>query len=194
MSSKPTRRSVVDPPAENASGANWGARQQLPNPISLLRDAEPERKKLRDRTWEKRHNGLTVRGVPTETRQAVKTVARDNGCSADAVARAFLEYALVCYERGDLVLEPVLSAGRRTLAASAVWEERKRNPTPPIKKRKAPTSSWKLMTHYRLPDELIERIKEICTKLTIRRGETVAYLLAHSLGAYNTGVLVLRAE
>ena len=193
MGNKPVRRNLATLMVENPPAANqWEGREHLPDPIMKLRDAEPARQKPRNRAWEKEHRGLTVRGIPAEIRQAIKDVAYDNGTSSDVVAQAFLEYALECYTRGELKIQPVLDRGRRTLIIH--WEERKSNPTPPAKKKRRETSAWKQMAHYRLPAILIEKVKQLSNTKSIGRGDLMTYALTHALSAYKTGKLILIAE
>ncbi|MBN1668514.1 MAG: hypothetical protein JW862_15575 [Anaerolineales bacterium] len=160
----------------------------MPDPLSLLRAPEPARQKPRQRDWEKQHCGYTVRNVPVDLRKEIKAIAQQNACSADAVAQAFLEYALACYDQGGLKLTAVLRQGVRTIT----WEERKSNPIPPPARKKAePQSIWKNQVTYRLPIELIEHLKSVSNNLAVGRGIVLMRLLQHSLEAYQSGLLVL---
>ncbi len=193
MSDKPARRSLASAVvADQSPSGGWSGRGNLPDPVLKLRDAEPTRKKPRDRTWEKGHRGITIRGIPLDLRQEIKDIADHLNASSDDAARAFLEYALECYKRGELQIEPTLDRGRRSLVIR--WEERKNNPVPPNGKKQQKGAAWKQMTHYRLPAELIEDIKMICKKQVVVRGDLATYLLSYSLAAYKRGTLVLAAE
>lgn len=80
----------------------------------------PEPKGRRNRQWEEEQRRgaycqVSYRAMPVEVRDQVRAVAAELYVSADQVARAFLEYAAAAYARGDLVLEPVLDAGKLTL-------------------------------------------------------------------------------
>lgn len=74
----------------------------------------------RDRGWEKEQRSggycqVGYRHVPVEVRDRVKELAGSVYVSADEVGRLFLEYALAAYDRGEIVVNPVLQAGKLTL-------------------------------------------------------------------------------
>lgn len=74
----------------------------------------------RDRGWEKekRSDGycqVGYRHVPVEVRDRVREIAGGLYVSADEVGRLFLEFALDAYARGEIVIAPVLEAGKLTL-------------------------------------------------------------------------------
>ena len=73
----------------------------------------------RNRSWERkrRKNGdvATYRGVPRHLQAEVRRVAEARHVPIGEVVRAFLEYALMAYGRGDLTLEPVFGPGKLTL-------------------------------------------------------------------------------
>lgn len=73
----------------------------------------------RDRDWEKvqRKSGAvaTYRGIPKHLQADIKRVATKHHVPVGEVARAFLEYAMVAYERGDLELQAEFGPGKLTL-------------------------------------------------------------------------------
>jgi hypothetical protein len=73
----------------------------------------------RDRDWEKaqRKSGdvVTYRGVPKHLQQEISRAANKHHVPVGEVARMFLEYALVAYERGELPLTAHFGPGKLTL-------------------------------------------------------------------------------
>jgi len=89
-------------------------------PVDVL--ARRPSKAKRDRSWERKHEHLVVtyRGVPPELQEQLKAVARQVGVTVGEVARAFLEYGLDAYEKGELELDPVLLTGKYSLFPGGV--------------------------------------------------------------------------
>lgn len=83
-------------------------------PAALAR--RPSKAK-RDRSWEQQFRGKTVtfRDIPPRLRQRLNCVAAELGVTASEVGRAFLEYGLGAYERGELELRPEQAVGKLTL-------------------------------------------------------------------------------
>jgi hypothetical protein len=73
----------------------------------------------RNRGWEReqRDSGkvVTYRGIPAHLHEEVKRIARKKNVPIGEVVRAFLEYALVGYEQGELELNPQFGPGKLTL-------------------------------------------------------------------------------
>ena len=76
-----------------------------PDLYESLRVAEPRK---RNRHWEKQHqsNKAVYRGVDPKLSLQVKSIAGDLCVPEGEVARAVIEHALRCYERGELDLNP----------------------------------------------------------------------------------------
>lgn len=72
--------------------------------LDTLRDAQ--RKKKRDRTWEREQRTDTelcqvaYRGIPRSVRDRIKGIAQTHQVTADKIARLLLEYALEQYSAG----------------------------------------------------------------------------------------------
>jgi len=92
-----------------------------PEPLEAIPDVLEHRpsQAKRDRSWERRQrkNGdvATYRGVPKHLQAEIKRVAVRHHVPVGEVARAFFEYALVAYERGDLELQATFGPGKLTL-------------------------------------------------------------------------------
>lgn len=156
----------------------------------------------RSRKWEKTHKAHAFRRVPPNVVQAVRQAAYNESLTVDAAAQAFLEYALMCYERGDLPLDAMLSEQRRTLLpehgwgghSRARWLEKNWGMTPPRKKpvRAAPTKverpwrDWKVIA-YRLSDDIFAQVDRLRKEKTVPAGEVLTRLLMHALNAYESG-------
>jgi hypothetical protein len=222
------RRSIWDDEEQDqeitANNVGWGAQpdvgQVVPDEIQperpasvldQLRTAEPKIQKVRDRSWESNHPGRTYRKVPNQVRDAVNEIAATYGYNASQIAQAFLEYALVCYHRGEIKLE--LEIGQNGLALmpggwstekKPIWAENTWGKQPTKKKRRRRTtemSLYKQRVNYRLSPDLIAQIDEVCEarrgqdgyliSRTYHDGEVVARFLTFALEAYNTGKLAL---
>ncbi len=156
----------------------------------------------RSRKWEKTHKAHAFRRVPPNIVQAVRQAAYNESLTVDAAAQAFLEYALMCYERGDLHLDAMLSEQRRTLLpengwsgqARARWLEKTWGLTPPRKKPvkvtpakvERPWRDWKVVA-YRLSDAIFARVDSLRKEKFVPSGEVLARLLMHALNAYEIG-------
>jgi|GEM_PF-2212608 len=193
MSKKAERRNVLTPPDE-AQSAMW---RQVLSQIADPERLEERPPKERKREWEKYHKPKHYRGVPTEVRNQVKEVAQELGVPVDEVARAFIEYSLMCVQRGSLILSGMPSQRRVRMTlypfTGAGWAENGWTPQPPPRRstrKKEDAKTWQEIAHYRLPDELHEQVKRVAGDV-YPVGELVAVLLKHGLENYNAGVLVL---
>ena len=189
---------------EEQNNAGETAPLGLP-PISVV-DLMRGPKKPRNRTWEKANRAKTFRSVPEEVSAKVVAIADQLGVTADEVARAFLEYGLYCMERETLTVQPKIKGTRMTLypldsgwTKQHGWVEDGWNPTPkavtPEKsKRKSKEKEprlWSRWVAYRLPEELVKRLKEKAERHIVPVGELVGLLLKHSANRYEQGILRL---
>ena len=215
------RRSIWDDEeniqGETASPMGWETQTdevQPERPASILdqlRTAEPKIQRVRDRSWERDNPKKSYRKVPNEIRDTVKDIAVIHGHNASQIAQAFLEYALMCYRRGDFRLDLELdqrgltlmpggwSAEKKPIWAESTWG----NKSPKKKKRLRKTGIplWKQAVYYRLSPDLIAQIEEVCEarrnpdgsliSRTFHDGEVVARFLTFAIEAYNTGNLTL---
>jgi hypothetical protein len=215
------RRSIWDDEEQDqeitADNVGWGTQVdeiQPERPASVLdqlRTAEPKIQKVRDRSWERENPKKSYRKVPFEIRDAIKEIAETYGYNTSQIAQAFLEYALVCYHRGEIKLELELgqngltlmprgwSAEKKPIWAENVWGK----PIPKKKKRrtKNETKLYQQRVHYRLSPALINEIDAACEvrrdsdgsliSRTYHDGEVVARFLTFALEAYNAGKLAL---
>jgi len=175
--------------------------------IEQLRVAEV---KSRDRGWELENRPILFRGVPPGLHAEIKQVADDLGVRASDVARAFLEYGLLCHQRGELKVNPVLSQYRLTLFPTGNgwgnqrpgWYEKVWDPQPPaVRSRKGkaakgtPPKAWQQQVAYRgIPQELQAAIRAIHQQRHVPLGEVATLLLGHALQAYRDGRLVLHPQ
>ncbi|MBC8508609.1 MAG: hypothetical protein H8D34_27435 [Chloroflexi bacterium] len=222
------RRSIWDDEEKGqettANNVGWGAQPdvdqgaddeiQPERPATILdqlRTAEPKIQKVRDRSWERENPKKSYRKVPYEIRDNVNEIAETYGYNTSQIAQAFLEYALMCYRRGDFELELELgqngltlmpggwSAEKKPIWAESTWGGK----SPKKKKRRSKTGTplWKQAVYYRLSPDLIAQIEEVCEahrnpdgsliSRTYHDGEVVARFLTFSIEAYNTGNLTL---
>lgn len=188
----PRRNPLATPPGDEQSSMWRTVLAQIGDPERL---EEAKREQGRSRDWEKQNKPKHYRGVPADLRQQVKEIAEMLDVPVDEVARAFIEYALMCLKRGTLVLSgmPNQRRARMTLYANgAGWAENGWTPQPPKRWNSSQKRDalWREIAHYRLPDELHETIKQIAG-VTYPVGEVVAIMLKHGVKSYQQGVLVL---
>ena len=180
--------------------------------LDQLRTADPKIKTVRDRSWEEAHPGRTYRKVPHQIRDAVNEIAASHGYNASQVAQAFLEYSLICIQRGDFALELELDRRGLTLMPGGwseekkpIWAENTWGKQPATKKKrrkKGELSLYKQQVTYRLSPDLVEQIDVVCEvqrapdgtihSRKYHDGEVVARFLTFAIEAYNTGKLALR--
>jgi hypothetical protein len=187
------RRNPLTPPDESLVSVWHEVITQIADPERLEERPTKERK----REWEKSHPHRCYRGVPSEVRGQVKEVAEELGVPVDEVARAFIEYSLMCVQRGSLTLSGMPSQRRVRMTlypfTGAGWAENGWTPHPPRRTKKhsgQQPALWREAAYYRLPDELHEQVKRLAGNV-YPVGELVAVLLKHGLENYNAGVLVL---
>jgi len=85
-----------------------------PEPAAYI--PPPASKARRNRDWEAKHRDVVAyRGVPAELQAEIKAIAAALHVKVGEVARVFLEHGLAAYRRGEIALEPKLSAGRLSL-------------------------------------------------------------------------------
>jgi hypothetical protein len=86
-------------------------------PVEVL--ARRPSRAQRDRSWEaeQRRAGVVVtyRGIPVDVQRQIRRIADDLGVPVGEVVRRFLEFGIEAYRAGDLTLQPVFAAYRRTL-------------------------------------------------------------------------------
>ena len=223
------RRSIWDDEEKDqektADNVGWGTQPdedqgapdeiQPERPVTILdqlRTAEPKIQTVRDRSWESKHPSKTYRKVPHEIRDTITQVAETHGYNASQVAQAFLEYALICYRRGDFELELEISQNGLTLMPGGwsaekkpIWAESTWGSKPPKKKkrrRKNGTPLYKQRVNYRLSSDLVGQIDEVCEthrtpdgdliSRTYQDGEVIARFLTFAIEAYNAGKLALK--
>jgi hypothetical protein len=196
MSRKAERRNVLTPPDETQSAMWRQVLSQIADPERL----EEHPPKERNREWEKHHKPKHYRGVPAEVRNRVKEVAQELGVSVDEAARAFIEYSLMCVQRGSLTLSGTPSQRRVRMTlypfTGAGWAENGWTPNPPRRTRKQSGQQpalWREAAYYRLPDELHEQVKSLAKDI-YPVGEVVTVLLKHGIESYDNGVLVLTPQ
>jgi len=194
MSKKAERRNPLATPPDEAQSAMW---RQMLSQIANPERMEERPPKKRKREWEKYHKPKHYRGVPAEVRNQVKEVAEELGVAVDEVARAFIEYSLMCVQRGSLTLSGTPSQRRVRMTlypfTGAGWAENGWTPQPPRRTRKQSgqqPAPWREAAYYRLPDKLHEQVKRVAGDI-YPVGELVAVLLKHGLENYNAGILVL---
>ncbi len=184
-------------------------------PVSILdqlRMADPKIKTVRDRSWERNNPKKPYRKVPHSIRDAVNEIAAAYGYNASQAAQAFLEYALLCYQRGDFALELELDRRGLTLMPGGwsaekipIWAENTWGKQPATKKKrrkKGELSLYKQQVTYRFSPDLVEQIDVVCEvqrapdgtihSRKYHDGEVVARFLTFAIDAYHTGKLALR--
>ena len=135
------RRSIWDDEDKDqektANNGGWGAQADVDpsapgvhpeRPTTILdqlRTAEPKIQMVRDRSWEGKHPSKTYRKVPNQVRDTVNEIAATYGYNASQIAQAFLEYALMCYHRGDFELDLELGQNGLTLMSRGWSDEKK---------------------------------------------------------------------
>jgi len=217
---KPTpRRSIWEqPPADETAqpenSPTWGspaaAEPQTPAAVPVIEQLRVAEKKSRSRGWEQENRPVLFRGVPPGLHAEIKQVADDLGVRASDVARAFLEYGLLCHQRGELQVNPVLSQYRLTLFPAGDgwgderpgWYEKAWDPQPPAarsRKGKAtkdtPPKAWQQQVAYRgIPQEVLAAIRAIHQQRHVPLGEVATLLLGHAMQAYRDGRLVLHPQ
>ncbi len=203
----PTEQAIQEWNAPNPAPADAPA---APPAISVVEQLRVAEKQPRDRQWERENRPVLYRGVPASLHADLKQIAAELQVRAGDVARAFLEYALLCHQRGDLPIEPVFSNQRLTLFPTGQswgkekpgWYEKAFPTKPaaaPVRKGKAaknsPPKAWQQQVAYRgIPEEVQAAIHNIHANNHVPLGEVVTLLLGHAMQAYQDGRLVLRPQ
>ena len=180
--------------------------------LDQLRTAEPKIQTVRDRSWECANPNKRYRKVPNQIRDAIKDIAAIHSYNTSQIAQAFLEYAMMCYHRGDFDLELELDRRGLTLIPGGwssdkkpIWAEHawgKQSPPKKKRRQKIETPLWKQAVNYRMSPELIASIDAVCEvrrsvdgALISRKyhdGEVVARFLTFAIEAYNAGKFALQ--
>ena len=205
------RRSIWDSeeyPYSGDLGRSFSLQPQMPSAPTIVEQLRVVRKRKRDRSWERAHRPMLIRGVPPKARELMKEIAEDLNIRVDDVARAFLEFGLQCHQKGELKLNPVLRDQRLTLFPGPEdgwrqpgWVEKLWDYKPPARKNKLKRQTtgspkpWRWQVAYRgIPNEIQEKIRKLYRENHIPLGEVVTMLLGHSLEAYQEGRLVLNPQ
>lgn len=205
---------------EPAGQPGWDAQSPSPGeqpPLEAIPVVEQLRvaeKKSRDRKWERQpeNRAMLFRGIPPGLRTAIKEIAISLNVRVDDVARAFLEFGLQCYRKGEIQVQPVLSDGQRTLFPARddswgrnslpgwyekVWEQQ----SPQNKARRnnntggSREKTWKWQASYRgIPVPIQAEIRQIRTDKDVPLGEIATLFLGHALEAFRNGRLVLNPQ
>lgn len=193
------RRNPLETPPDDEQSSMWRTvLSQISDP-ERIEEARKLTTKERNREWEKANRSRCYRGVPENIRQQVKEIAESLNVPADEVARAFIEYSLVCLTRGTLTIEGIPSQRRIKMtlyAYGAGWAENGWTPQPPKRsgrKKDEPPALWREAAYYRIPDDLHEQVKQIAG-MKYPVGEVVAVLLKHGIENYQRGTLVLMPQ
>ena len=167
-----------------------------PNLYETLRAAEPRR---RNRHWEKQHQShkAVYRGVDPKLSLQIKSIAGDLLVTEGEVARAVIEHALRCYERGDFDLNPRPNPDRLRMTLFPSSESIPSN-HPPLRskalKQKTSDAAWRVITTWRgFPPELKCELSSLASDdgLNVPIGELISALLRFGLKDYHDGKLVL---
>lgn len=223
---KQGRKSIWDTPVPETASAEpaapgWGGDkpQAVPQPpaaVPIVEQLRLTEKKQRDRSWEKKEDNrpTSYRGVPPKLQAEVRQVAADLQVTVDDVARAFLEFGVLCYRKKEIKIAPTLSRQRLTLfpdpdnwagAKRPGWYERVWDqPAPKAGNGKKGSHKgntetvkpwkWPKASYRRLPAELVETIHQLHEKHSVPVGEIVTLFLGHALDAYQTGRLILEPQ
>jgi hypothetical protein len=206
---QPGRKSIWQGAASNEA-TSTATPIAIPKPQSVVEQLRLAEEKQRDRSWERQNRSFLVRGVPPALTEQIKDIAVTLKVRADDVARAFLEYGLLCYQRGEIKLTPVFSNQRLTLfpkpetawqaKTSPGWIEKLWDVQPPAnigQKRKRqknaePEKSWRWQVSYRgIPDDVKIALRQLYQQNSVPLGEVVAALMGHAWESYQAGRLVL---
>ena len=163
-----------------------------PNLYEALRVAEPRK---RNRHWEKQHQShkAVYRGVDPKLSLRVKSIAGDICVPEGEVARAIIEHALRCYERGEFDLNPRPNPYRMRMTLFPTHA-----PTPAASHAKGskqkPEVLWRVITTWRgFPPELKHELSALASDdgLNVPVGELITALLRFGLKEYQHKRLTL---
>ena len=163
-----------------------------PDLYESLRVAEPRK---RNRHWEKGHQShkAVYRGVDPKLSLQVKSIAGDLCVPEGEVARAIIEHALRCYERGELDLNPRPNPYRLRMTLFPTHEAL---PMPTRSKGSKQKSEvlWRVITTWRgFPPELKRELSALASDdgLNVPVGELITALLRFGLKEYQHKRLTL---
>ena len=180
------RRSPFENPIEDMPVA------PPPNLYESLRVAEPRK---RNRHWEKQHQShkAVYRGVDPKLSLQVKSIASDLCVPEGEVARAILEHALRCYERGELDLNPRPNPYRLRMTLFPPHDSMPTTIRSKNSKQK-PEVLWRVITTWRgFPPELKRELSALASEdgLNVPVGELITALLRFGLKEYQHKRLTL---
>lgn len=163
-----------------------------PDLYESLRVAEPRK---RNRHWEKQHQShkAVYRGVDPKLSLQVKSIAGDLCVPEGEVARAIIEHALRCYERGELDLNPKPNPYRLRMTLFPTHDSMPTSPRSKTTKQK-PEVLWRVITTWRgFPPELKRELSALASDdgLNVPVGELITALLRFGLKEYQHKRLTL---
>ena len=163
-----------------------------PDLYESLRVAEPRK---RNRHWEKQHQShkAVYRGVDPKLSLQVKSIAGDLRVPEGEVARAIIEHALRCYERGELDLNPRPNPYRMRMTLFPTHDSL---PMPARSKgaKQKPEVLWRVITTWRsFSPELKRELSALASDdgLNVPVGELITALLRFGLKEYQLKRLTL---
>ncbi|HAX70975.1 MAG: hypothetical protein KPEEDBHJ_00214 [Anaerolineales bacterium] len=163
-----------------------------PDLYESLRVAEPRK---RNRHWEKQRQShkAVYRGIDPRLSLQVKSIAGELCVPEGEVARAIIEHALRCYERGELDLNPRPNPYRLRMTLFP-----NHDPMPATARSKGakhkPEALWRVITTWRgFPPELKTELSALASEegLHVPVGELISALLRFGLKEYQQGRLTL---
>jgi len=183
-------RSLFEPPMESVPLVTVPS-----DPHESLRVVESRK---RNRQWEKQHQShkAVYRGVDPKLSLRVKSIASDLCVTEGEVARAVIEHALCCYQRGEFDLNPRPNPYRlrMTLLPTHI-------PIPAPKRAKGSKHKteglWRVITTWRgFPPELKRELSTLASDdgLNVPVGELITALLRFGLREYQDKRLTLTPE
>lgn len=163
-----------------------------PDLYESLRVAEPRK---RNRHWEKQHQShkAVYRGVDPKLSLQVKSIAGDLCVPEGEVARAIIEHALRCYERGELDLNPRPNPYRLRMTLFPTHDALPM-PTRSKGSKQKPEVLWRVITTWRgFPPELKRELSALASDdgLNVPVGELITALLRFGLKEYQHQRLTL---
>jgi hypothetical protein len=163
-----------------------------PDLYESLRVAEPRK---RNRHWEKQHQShkAVYRGVDPKLSLQVKSIAGDLRVPEGEVARAIIEHALRCYERGELDLNPRPNPYRMRMTLFPTHDSLPM-PTRSKDSKQKPEMLWRVITTWRgFPPELKRELSALASEdgLNVPVGELITALLRFGLKEYQHKRLTL---
>lgn len=163
-----------------------------PDLYESLRVAEPRK---RNRHWEKQHQShkAVYRGVDPKLSLQVKSIASDLCVPEGEVARAIIEHALRCYERGELDLNPHPNPYRMRMTLFPTHDSLPM-PTRSKGSKQKPEVLWRVITTWRdFPPELKRELSALASEdgLNVPVGELISALLRFGLKEYQHKRLTL---